>query len=337
MIYKTTGNARVRAMVRSVMLAGVITAGVTLSLPGDMSVSHAAQQGILVVVNDQPITHRDVSQRMKLNRALGGGGGSAKERKKKTLDTLINEVIARAQAKKGGVKIDDKRVTAALERMAKGSKTTVAGLEKTLKGKGVSMSTLRAQVEATLYLRWVIGKQGQTKVEVTDAEVDRRYKKITSDPRLKPVRILKIREVTLPVDASGVMGPQLLQARAIEAQQIAKRYSGCNSLRAASKGIYNVKLSKTIQAPADKMPKQMRDVLKQAGTKKLIGPMRVKAGVRMIAYCGAATLKPPKPPRDAIKNMLLNEKYEKVTGRVMKDLRRRAFIEYKDKSAIVTQ
>ena len=143
--------------------------------------------------------------------------------------------------------------------------------------------------------------------------------------------------MTLPVDASGVMGPQLLQARAIEAQQIAKKYSGCNSLRSASKGIFNVKLSKTIQAPADKMPAQMRKVLQDAGTKKLIGPMRVKTGVRMIAFCGATTLKPPKPPREAIKNMLLNEKYEKVTGRIMKDLRRRAFIEYKDKSATVTQ
>lgn len=337
MNHETSGKACVRTTVRSLLWAGVVTAGVTLSLPGNLNVSHAAQQGILVVVNDQPITHRDVRQRMKLNRALGDSGGSTKARRKKTLDTLINEVIAKSQCKKGGVKIDDKRVTTALERMAKGSKTTVAGLGKTLKGKGVSMSTLRAQVEASLCLRWVIGRKGKIKVDVTEAEVDRRYKKITSDPRLKPVRVYKIREVTLPVDASGVMGPQLLQARAIEAQQIAKKYSGCNSLRSASKGIYNVKLSKTIQAPADKMPKQMRDVLKQAGTKKLIGPMRVKTGVRMIAFCGTTTLKPPKPPRAAIKNMLLNEKYEKVTGRVMKDLRRRAFIEYKDKSAIVTQ
>jgi len=336
---ETSGKAGVRMMMRALLYAGVLTAGVTLALPGDGYVLHAGQQGILVVVNDQPITHRDVSQRMKLNSALGVSRGSAKARRKKTLDTLINEVIARAQAKKRGVKIDDKRVNSALERMAKGSKTTVAGFEKTLKRKGISMSTLRAQVEATLYLRWVIGQQDKTKVNVTDAEVDKRYNKLTSDPRLKPVHVYKIREVDLPVkvNPNDPYGPQLLQARAVEATQIAKKYKGCHTLRSASKGIFNVKLSKTIQAPADKLPAQMKKALKQAGTKQLIGPMRVKTGVRMIAFCGTATLKPPKPPREAVKNMLLNEKYERMTGRVMKDLRRRAFIEYKDKGAVLTQ
>ena len=85
------------------------------------------------------------------------------------------------------------------------------------------------------------------------------------------------------------------------------------------------------------MPKQMRKVLQEAGTKRLIGPMRGPKGIRMIAFCGRKVLKPPKPPRKVVKNMILAEKYEKVTDRVMRGLRRKAFIEYKDASAVLTQ
>jgi peptidyl-prolyl cis-trans isomerase SurA len=221
--------------------------------------------------------------------------------------------------------------------MAKGSNTTVAGLTSTLKKKGVSMTTLRAQVEASMNLRWIISQKHKSKIEVNEAELDKRYKKLSSDPRLKPVTVYQLREVDLRVQNSGAMTQQLLYARAVEAQQIAKKYRGCNTLKAAAKGIFDVKVSGVVQAPADKMPAEMRKVLKKAGTKKLIGPMKVKTGIRMIAFCGIRKLKPPKPPREVVKNMMLNEKYEKATNRVMRDLRRRAFIEYKDKSATLTQ
>ncbi len=338
MRFESARADRAGKILRTMSLAAAICAGAALASPMIAGSALAASQRIIVVVNDQPITNRDVSQRVKLNSALGDSRGSSKQRKKRALNTLINEVVARAEAKKRGVKINDKRINDAIERMAKGSNTSVAGLTKTLKQKGVSMSTLRAQVEATLYLRWIIGQKQKSKVEVTEAEVDRRYNKITSDPRLKPVTVYQIREVDLPVgNVSQANAQQLLYARAIEAQQIAKKYRGCNTLKSASKGIFNVKINRMVQAPADKMPKDMRKVLNEAGTKKLIGPMRVPTGIRMIAFCGKRTLKPPKPPREAIKNMLLNEKYDKVADRVMRDLRRRAFIEYTDKSAVLTQ
>ena len=92
-----------------------------------------------------------------------------------------------------------------------------------------------------------------------------------------------------------------------------------------------------MQAPADKLPKEMRKVLVKTGTKKLIGPMRGPNGIRLIGFCGQKTLKPQKPERAAIKNLLLNEKFQLASERVMRDLRRKAFIDYKDKKAALTQ
>lgn len=340
MIVKNSGKASAGKLLRATAISGALLASVTLSVTGRSNDAFAASQGIVVVVNDQPITSRDVDQRIKLNAALGDAYGSLKQRKKRTLNTLINEVVAGTEAKRRGIKFDDKRIDAALKTMAERANTTVASLTATLKKKGIGITTLRAQIKATLNLNWIIGQKQKTKIEVNDAELDKRYSKITSDPRLKPVTVYQIREVDLPLgNVSKPNEPQLLYARAMEARQIIKKYRGCNTLKSAAKGIFNVKVSRMVQAPSDKMPADMKKVLKQAGTNKLIGPMRMRSpkGIRLIAYCGLRTLRPPKPPREAIRSMMLNEKYEKATDRVMKDLRRRAFIEYKDKNAALTQ
>jgi peptidyl-prolyl cis-trans isomerase SurA len=323
---KTIGSAML-------LMAGVLLAPLVVT-----TAAKAANQSILVIVNDKPITSRDVNQRVKLNSALGYSRGSKEQRRKRALTTLIDEIIASGEARRRGVQFKRDQIDKTIENMAQGAGTSVSGLEGQLKKKGISMKTLRSQVEATMALRWIVGREMKTKVEVSDTELDRRYAKFTSDPRLKPVTVYQIREIDLPLgQVSEVMAQQLLQARAIEAQQIASKYKGCSSLKSASSGIYNVKVGRVIEAPSDKLPAKMKDVLRQAGTKKLIGPMRGPNGVRLIAYCGTRTIAPPKPNKEAVRNMLLNEKYEKMTDRVMRDLRRKAFIDYKDASARLTQ
>ncbi len=331
-VEKMTNHIRMVRLVAIVLAAGVLL----ISAIAPIMPVKAASQRILVIVNDNPITNRDVNQRMKLNAVLGDTRGSESQRRKRTLTTLIDEVIAKAEAKKLGVDFGDKQIDKTIADLAKGSQTTVDGLKNQLKKRGISFKTLRAQVEATMLLRWIIGRNSKAKIEVSEAEVDKRHNSLSSDPRLKPVTVYQIREVNLPLGAvTDANRPQLEYARAIEAQQIASRYKGCSSLKSAVKGIFNVQIGRLVQAPSDKLPGEMKNALRQAGTKKLIGPMRHRQGIQMVAYCGTRTIKPPKPPREAVKNMLLAEKYEAVADRVMRDLRRRAFIECKDKSGCI--
>ena len=298
----------------------------------------AQSQRLVVVVNDRPITNYDIKQRMKLNKVLGIAQGNRKKRREAALKELINDVITRSEAERLKLEFKPEQVDRTIESMAKGANLTTKSLNSKLKKNGISVKSFRRQVEAKMVFRFLLKKRHKVNVDVSEAEVDRRFAKLGSDPRLKPVRIYEIREIDLPVEkVSAAMRSQLEYARAIEAQQIMKRYTGCRSARKAAKGIFNVKVSKIVQAPADRVPAQMRKALRQAGTKKLIGPMRGPSGIRLIGFCGQKTLKPPKPPREAVKNMLLNEKFQLASERVMRDLRRKAFIDYKDKSAVLTQ
>jgi len=287
-------------------------------------------QRVFVTVNDQPITGYDISQRVRLNAILG----RRKNTRKDVLEELINDVIQISEAKNNKIDIDDKRIDRAIGGMASSGGSNPTRLKAQLKKRGVSTASLRRQVKASLALRWLMQKEGAKIGKVSDAEIDSRMRKINSDPRRQGVTIYLIRQVNLPVEqANSIVAPQLLQARAIEAQQISRKYKGCSSLKSASSGIYNVKLTQTIQADGRKLPSQMRKALRQAGRKKLIGPMRTRAGIQMIAFCGTKRIQPAKANRAQVKSTVENEKFGQAADNILKKLRRKAFIDYKVASA----
>ena len=292
----------------------------------------AASYRVLVTVDDEPITEYDVEQRIKLREALGYRPDPGDQRKK-VLRNLIDDVVIRMEAKRNKVDISDKQVDESIEKLAKGANTTVEGLREKLKEKGVSLGALKRHVTSTIVLRWLMNKDGQKKTTADAAEIDRRLASISTDPRFKPVLLYQIIQIDLPVEQSaGTMREQLVYARAIEGRQIVERYKGCSTLRQAADGVFNVRINKQIEAMAERLPPEMRKVLEQAGTKRLIGPMPSQDGVRLIAFCGKRTAEAPKPTREMVENLILNEKYSAAMESTVRELRRKSFVDYKDAS-----
>lgn len=283
-------------------------------------------QRVYVVVNDRPITGFDIAQRMRLNKALGRRQLS----RKGTVKELINDAVQLSELRKNKLSITDRQLRGAIKQMTGANGSTPAKLKATLRKRGVSFTALQEQIRASLALRYLMQRSGAKVGKVDDATVERRLRKINSDPRRQGVTVYLLRQVDLPVEnMNSAMGGQLLQARAVEAQQIAQRYKGCSSLKRAASGIYNVKVSKTIQADGRRLPAQMRKALRSAGRRKLLGPMRSAGGIQMIGFCGTKRIEPPKVKRAQIKNMLQAESFENAAERVLRDLRRKAYIDYK--------
>lgn len=329
--WNMTANRPWRAILMSTVLAAGLALAAVPGGPGGLGAQ--ASQRLVVVVNDHPITDYDIDQRVRLKQALGGSGGSAAEQRKAALQDLVDDVIKQAEAKRNKVAPNDTQISEAIERMATNIGTTPAGLTKTLESKGVSMNALKQYVAASLAFNWIASQQYNVTVDVDSAEVDRRMANIQADPRFEPVSVYELREISLPVeDMAGAAAPQLLQARAIEAQQFMQRFESCANARDAAKGIYNVKVTDTIQVAAKDLPDDMRKALDEAGAGNLLGPMRGPKGVQVVAFCGRSTVEPPKPTRDQVESMLRNEKHDMASQRILRDLRRSAYIDYKDPS-----
>ena len=69
----------------------------------------ATSYRVLVTVDDEPITDYDVDQRIKLREALGYRPETGDQRKK-ALDSLIDDVVVRSEAKRNKVDITDKQL-----------------------------------------------------------------------------------------------------------------------------------------------------------------------------------------------------------------------------------
>jgi peptidyl-prolyl cis-trans isomerase SurA len=327
----TMNPAGWRATLVSTVLAAALAAALALAVvPGSEA---AASQRLVVVVNDHPITDYDIDQRMRLNQALGSSSGSEAQQRKAALQELIDDVIKQAEAKRYKIEPNDQQIAQSIDRMAKNIGSTTEGLTNTLKSKGVSMEALKSYVKASLAFNWIASSQYNVSVDVEPSEVERRLASIQSDPRFKPVLVYELQEISLPVEEmAGEMSAQLLQARAIEAQQFMQRFDNCSNTRAAASGIFNVKITQTVQVAANELPKDMRQALDQVGPGKLLGPMRSPQGVQIVAFCGRTNIEPPKPSREVVESMLKNEKHEMASQRILRDLRRSAYIDYKDPS-----
>jgi peptidyl-prolyl cis-trans isomerase SurA len=300
-----------------------------------MAAATVENKGVVAVVNDQPITSFDIEQRIKMTSVLGSG---KKLTRKEAVEIVINDLLKRAETTRLKATLTDEQVDAAVERLAKGSGTTLGGLETKLKTAGITMKALRAQLLTNLSFNRVLMAKYKIKPHVDEAEIDRKFAQLKQDPRLQPMQIFEIREITLPMQATGeLIISQMLQARAIEAQQIQQKYAGCATANEAAAGIFNVRISKVIQIQADKLPEKMRAALEKAGTKTLLGPMRAKEGIQLIAFCGKRMFAPEGPTREQVQRMLMEKAYDTYEEKYVRDLRRTALIDYKDPSLVQDQ
>lgn len=299
---------------------------------GIEKVSLKNAQGVAATVDDLPVTNFDISQRINLENALGGRLTTDFPTRKRILGTLVNEKVAKSKASQLKFVIPKKDLDERINNMVKRMNVSRADLDKRLAEKGVNEGALKSQIEGTLYIRWVMSQQKtDTKVEIDEASVDAKYNEIISDPRLKPVTVVTLQQVDLPVGkTTEAMRQQLIYARSVEAQQIMQRYKGCRSIKTASKDVFNVKMGKRIEADLSKLPPPLQKALRQAGSRKMIGPIRGKSGVRLIANCGTRKIEPPRPSREQVKASLRNERFEAVIQQAMAKAREDSFIDYKD-------
>lgn len=328
----------VRALAIAIPLALTIPFAMTIPLA---PAAFAASQGIVAVVNDIPITGRDLTQRIALMKTLGDANASIS--RKDALRSLIDEQVKITEATKYGMMPSDREVDDQIGRIAKNMGTSADGLSSRLKKQGIGEKAFKRYVSAMIGFNRIISSKNREQISVTDVDVDAKYKdikrkadaqisKIMNDPRMKAVTVYQLMEISLPVDGNDDM---LLQARAVEAVQVLKRFNGCGNAKAAASGVFNVKFGKTFEADAAKLPKQMRAALDKVGAGKAVGPMLGKQGVQLIAFCGRRTITPPKPDfkmptREQVRRMLINEKYDGIEEEYLKSIRGNVYVEYRD-------
>jgi peptidyl-prolyl cis-trans isomerase SurA len=131
-------------------------------------------EAVVAIVNDQVISTYDLNQRTALI-VLSAGIRPTQETMQQiqaqALRSLEDERLQMGELKERKVNIDAKEVDAALENIARSSRTSVPALKLQLASAGVGIETLRAQVQAQIgWNRLISGLYGR-QVRISDSQV----------------------------------------------------------------------------------------------------------------------------------------------------------------------
>ena len=303
-----------------------------------------AQEAVIAIVNDHPITNFDIDQRIKLMGLLGGNDPALLARKV-VLNNLIDDFVKIDEAKLLKIDPTTKDLDERLTNIAQALKTDRAGLEGKLNSLGVSEASVVQYSAAQMSFSRLLLVKYHVKLTVSPADVDKKLAEVKTelqgraaqmekDPRRQPVQVLELQEINFPVDGTD---PGLIQSRAVEAGQVAQKMKSCAGFKAASAGIFNVQLGKKIEADARKLPPKMLEIIKQRGVGHPVGPMRYAGGLQLLVLCGSRVVTPPPvsvtmPTREQIESVALNDRYSEAEKQYTAQMRKEAVIEYKDPS-----
>lgn len=131
-------------------------------------------EGIVAVVNDSIISSSDLRARMGLA-ILSAGMPATEEVQRKlmpqVLRALIDEQLQLQEGKKQGITVSAEEVSKAMEQIAADNRIP-GDMSGFLKSKGISPSTLKTQVKATLTWNRVLAREIRPRIDIGDDEIE---------------------------------------------------------------------------------------------------------------------------------------------------------------------
>lgn len=160
------------------MLAALLTmfVGTAVAQSAAPSAAPVPLDRVLVVVNDEAITQYDLDEARRVALAQLKSSNitppAADVLDKQVLERLIVERALMQFAKDNGIRVDDTTVDRTILRVAEENKLKPDEFRKTLEREGIPYATYREDIRKQVVIQRVREREVDSKVNVTDAEVD---------------------------------------------------------------------------------------------------------------------------------------------------------------------
>ena len=280
---------------------------------------------IVAIVDDDPVSEFEVTQRMKLVRALGNLKITDAKLRENVLKRLVDERLQAQEAKRLKIKVTKKQIENTITNMAGRAKQTLPQIKARLSKRGVNIMTFEAQVRATIAWNAVIRRRFSSKVSVDQEAVQLKF----ADLKKRPIpgqKLLVLRQITLPFERGF---PGTANTRRRDAMQVYRRFKGCGSLKRIASEVFNVHVSPARTVPLKALNPQFRKILRKMGPGRITPPSLAKGGITLLAYCSNKEIKAPEITLKQVENQLVSQQYGLLANRHMRDLRRDAIVEYR--------
>lgn len=219
--------AQAAALVPSALGQGLrVSPQLGASRPAARDNSPRSADYIVAVVNSEPITNNEVRSRMiRFEQQLAQQGTPMPPRPelaRQVLERLISEKAQLQLARESGIKIDEMTVDQAEQNVARQNQIDVAELRRRIVADGVDPAQFREDLRNQLLLTRLRDRELESKVRVTDLEIDQyiREQQGSTDPSSVEINLAHVL-VAVP-DGATDQQVAALQARAQRVQERAQ-------------------------------------------------------------------------------------------------------------------
>ncbi len=187
-------------MFRAIALATMMAVSTACLAQGqtELSTPPSAQQieGVIAVVNDDPISFTDVRQRAQLLLLSLGGQQPTQEQIQQVttqaLEQLIDEKLQLQEAAEYEVEVSDDDIANSISRLAQQSGITRDVLMQSLIQSGVNPSSLEEQTRADIAWRRIMGGLYGSRIRISDNQINEQIKRLTADAKKEQYLVSEI-------------------------------------------------------------------------------------------------------------------------------------------------
>ena len=287
------------------------------------SVRPAGATTIAILVNDDPITEYDIAQRQKLISATSRGAPNTKQQ---AIDELIDERLKMQEAHRIGISVASAEVDQAFGAIATRVKLSPSQFSQALQQIGVNPETLKKRLEADLSWRDVVRARFRSSVNIRDRDIEAALQRKGEElPETSTELALQQIILIIPEGSSEAYARQ----RKADAQSFKAKYTGCDSARDLAKSFRDIVVKDTVRRNTVELGQQIAEQVKDIPVGGMAGPNESKTAIELIGICDRQEVKDNDAARKQVQSELMNEQGERLSRRLLIDLKQSAVIEYR--------
>lgn len=278
-----------------------------------------AQSKIIAIVNDEPITSLDVSQRARVLTLIGQARGNTRNQ---ALEMLIDDLLVMQAARRRNLSVDDSQVDAFFASRAKAARLSPAQMQQALRQRGVNPRAFKEFLRGRMTYQRYTGAISRSRLRVTEQRLSAELKKKGDEARKSTEYELKQIIFVLPKTAS----PALINRRKTEANALRRRFDGCDEGEKLARSLKEVVVKAAGRRSLGEIQGPMRKVVQETPIGKISKPIRTQLGIELVAVCSKREIASDADARIEIGQDLRSAQSDAMQKRIIRDLRQDAII-----------
>jgi len=293
----------------------------TLALAAMLATALPARAQVVAIVNGEPITDVDIQQRTRLDEL----STQKKPSRQEVLDELIDDKLKIQFSKRYIAEVPKREIETAYANMARRVGMTPAQFAKMTAASGVSQEALKARIHADFVWGQIVRGKFQGSLQVGEKEVEVKMQGVQGE---EPANYeYKLRPVLFLVPRGAA--PGAFEARKKDAEALRARFQSCPEGLRFAMALPDVAVRETIARQSADLGEAQRKILNETAIGHLTPPDITPQGVELFAVCSKTAAGGDTPAKRKARDELFNQRFQSLSKKFLKELRRQALIEYK--------